>query len=309
MPPEKHPLTFGVITIQNTPWKNLVKRWKFIENAGFDNLWVADHFTVPYPSHAEMPFFEAWTTLSAMAALTSRIRIGTLVSAITWRNPAWLARQALTIDHLSNGRLELGLGTGSSTDIGIPMTGLDTWTRKERFERFCEYLEIVDSLLRNPTTTYHGQYYHLENAHMQLRPLQQPRPPITIGAYGPRMLKITARYADMWNRIGGVTDEAINELKRQNQQIDNHCTTIGRDPQDIRRSYVICEPAELRNVGPLSLYESADVFQNAVERCIKVGITTIILGYPFVDDQIPLFEEIATKTIPEIRRRHDQDTK
>jgi alkanesulfonate monooxygenase SsuD/methylene tetrahydromethanopterin reductase-like flavin-dependent oxidoreductase (luciferase family) len=305
----KHPLTFGVITVQNASWETLVKRWKFIEHAGFDSLWVADHFTVPYPAHAEMPFFEAWTTLSAIAAHTSHIRIGTLVSAITWRNPAWLARQALTVDHLSKGRLELGLGTGSSTDIGVTMTGLDAWSRKERFERFCEYIEIIDSLLRHPTTTYHGKYYQTNNAHMQPRPLQQPRPPITIGAYGPRMLKITARYADMWNTIGGVTDDAIAELKRRNQQIDNHCVNIGRNPQHIRRSYLICDPTELRNVGPISLYDSEDVFHNAVEKCIKAGMTTLILGYPFVDDQIPMFEKIATKTIPQIREQHKQDEK
>jgi hypothetical protein len=189
------------------------------------------------------------------------------------------------------------------------MTGFDTWTTKERVERFCEYIEVVDSLLRHPTTTYHGQYYKIDNAHMQPRPIQHPRPPITIGAFGPRMLKITARYADMWNCIGGVTDEAIAELKHQNQQIDTHCTTIGRNPQHIRRSYVICEPAELRNVGPISIYESVEAFQKAVEKCIHAGITTIILGYPFVDDQIPIFEKIATKTIPEIRQRHKQDAK
>jgi len=309
MSPTKYPLTFGVITIQNAPWETLVRRWKTIESIGFDSLWVADHFTVPYPSHIEMPFFEAWTTLAAMAAYTSRIRIGTLVTAITWRNPAWLARQALTVDHLSKGRLELGLGTGSSTDPGIPMTGLDAWTKKEMIGRFCEYIEIVDSLLCHPTTTYHGQYYQIDNAVMQPRPVQHPRPPITIGAFRPRMLKIAARYADMWNCIGGVTDEAIAELTRKNQQIDAHCTTIGRDKQHIRRSYVLCDPTELRNVGPISLYESEDVFHNAVEKCIKAGMTTLILGYPFVDDQIPMFEKIATQTIPEIREQHKQDKK
>jgi alkanesulfonate monooxygenase SsuD/methylene tetrahydromethanopterin reductase-like flavin-dependent oxidoreductase (luciferase family) len=304
-----HPLTFGVITTQNASWHTLVKRWKFIESAGFDSLWVADHFTVPYPAHADMPFFEAWTTLTALAAQTSRIRIGTLVTAITWRNPAWLARQALTVDHLSNGRLELGLGTGSSTDIGVSMTGLDPWPRKERFERFREYLEIVDALLRQPTTTYHGQYYHIEKAQMQPRPLQQPRPPITIGAYGPRMLELTARYADMWNCIGGVTDDAITELTRRNQHIDAHCATIGRDPHAIRRSYVLCDPVELRNLGPISIYDSAEAFQNAVDKCLRAGITTIILGYPFVDDQIPMFETIATQIIPEIRERHKMKAK
>ena len=100
----EHPLRFGVITVQNTSWKTLVKRWQFIEEVGFDTLWVVDHFTVPVPSYVNMPWFEAWTTLSALGVQTSRIRIGTLVTAIPWRNPAWLARQALTVDHISHGR-------------------------------------------------------------------------------------------------------------------------------------------------------------------------------------------------------------
>jgi alkanesulfonate monooxygenase SsuD/methylene tetrahydromethanopterin reductase-like flavin-dependent oxidoreductase (luciferase family) len=304
-----HPLSFGVITIQNAPWDTLMKRWKFIESAGFDSLWVADHFTVPYPDYADMPFFEAWTTLAAMAAQTMRIRIGTLVTAITWRNPAWLARQALTVDHLSQGRLELGIGAGSSTDIGVKMIGLDAWPRKERVERFREYVEIVDTLLRQPTTSYHGEYYHIEKAPMQPRPIQQPRPPLTIGAYGPRMLKLTARYADMWNCIGGVSDDAISQLTRRNQQINDYCKAIGRDPHDIRRSYILCDPVALRNLGPISIYNSAEAFQDAVDKCLHAGITTIILGYPFANNQIPKFESIAKQTIPKIRQRYKQNAK
>ena len=139
-----HLLRFGVATVQNTSWETLVKRWQFIEQVGFDSLWVADHFTVWFRPYVDMPWFEAWTTLSSLATQTSKIRIGTLVTSITWRNPAWLARQALTVDHISHGRLELGLGTGVHGDLGHSMTGIEDWTPRERVERFGEYVEIID---------------------------------------------------------------------------------------------------------------------------------------------------------------------
>jgi len=298
----EHPLRFGVITVQNTSWKTLVKRWQFIEQVGFDTLWVVDHFTVPVPSYVNMPWFEAWTTLSSLAVQTSRIRIGTLVTAIPWRNPAWLARQALTVDHVSHGRLELGLGTGVHGDVAHSMTGIEDWSPRERVQRFGEYVEIVDLLLRNPVTTYRGKYYKLEAAHMQPPPVQKPRPPITIGAYRPLMLRYVARYADAWNRIGGILDSDVEEVRRQNRLLDKYCLEVNRDPQSLRRSYVMCEGEAIRSLGPMMIYKSIDAFPEAVERFIKVGITEFVIGYPFTDEQVPVFEQIAKETIPELRK-------
>ena len=297
-------LRFGVITVQNAHWETLVDRWRLIEEAGFDTLWVADHFTVPFPSYADMPWFEAWTTLAGLAAATSRIRIGTLVTAIPWRNPAWLARQALTVDHISHGRLELGIGSGGHGDIGHSMTGVEDWKPRERVRRFREYVEILDLLLREPVATYDGRYYRLKEAHMQPRPVQRPRPPITIGAYGPLMLRHTARYADAWNRIGGLTEGELEEVRHQNRLLDGYCEEMGREPETLRRSYVMCERAAIRNLGPMSIYESTDAFTEGVERCLDVGISEFILGYPNVDEQVPVFEEIAREVIPGLRERH-----
>jgi alkanesulfonate monooxygenase SsuD/methylene tetrahydromethanopterin reductase-like flavin-dependent oxidoreductase (luciferase family) len=299
-------IRFGVIAVQNASWGTLVNRWRYIEQKGYDTLWVADHFTVPFKSYYDMPWFEAWTVLSGLATLTSKIRIGTLVTAIPWRNPAWLARQALTIDHISNGRLELGIGSGGHGDIGHSMTGIEDWKPGERVRRFREYIEILDLLLREPVTTYEGKYYRLKEAHMQPQSIQKPRPPITIGAYRPLMLKHTARYADAWNRIGGITEDYLKEVKHQNKLLDKYCIEIGRNPDTLRRSYVLCEHSAMRNLGPMHIYESIDCFTEGVDKCFDVGISEFIISYPNIDEQVPIFKKISKDIIPELRKKYTQ---
>lgn len=295
---------FGVIAVQNATWETLAKRWQYIEKMGFDTLWIADHFTVPYKDYRHMTWYEAWTTLSGLAAITSQIRIGTLVTAIPWRNPAWLARQAITIDHISNGRLELGIGAGGHGDSGHSMTGVKDWTNTQRVKRFREYVEVLDLLLREPLASYDGRYYKIKEAHMQPQSIQKPRPPITIGAYKPMMLKHTARYADVWNRIGGLSGPEIDEVRNQNKLLDRYCKKIDRAPESLRRSYVLCEFDAMRNLGPMSIYESTDTFKESVEKCFDAGITEFILPYPNVQEQVPTYKKVAREVIPELRKQY-----
>src|SRR3954467_5777211 len=202
-------LRFGIITLQKEPWPTMVERWQRIEALGFDHVWLADHFLNPY--NPPQFWLEAWTLLTGLAAQTSRIRIGTLVTPIGLRNPAVLARQALTVDHISNGRLELGLGTGVADDTSYSMIGLPEWGPAERVGHFREAVEIIDLMLSNETTNYQGKYYQINGAVMRPAPIQQPRPPFTLAALGPTMLKIAARYADRWNtyiEAGGTPEEA-----------------------------------------------------------------------------------------------------
>ena len=295
-------LRFGVATIQNVSWKKLVERWRFIEKARFDSIWVADHFL--HWNKQMMPFFESWSILSALACQTSRIRFGTLVTAMHWRHPAWLARQALTIDHISNGRLELGLGAGGSSKVEYSMTGVKEWEPLEKVNRFVEYVEIVDQLLRNPVTTYHGQYYHLEEAVMQPDPVQKPRPPLTIGAQGPRMLQIAARYADTWNTLGDPisNEECMEEAEKQINRLDRYCQQINRDSQTLKRSFLLYEREAIQNISAIKLYESTEIIKDLAERCLDLGFTEIIIPYPFSEEEIPVFEQIAQEVIPELRK-------
>jgi alkanesulfonate monooxygenase SsuD/methylene tetrahydromethanopterin reductase-like flavin-dependent oxidoreductase (luciferase family) len=151
-----HSLRFGIITIQNLDWPTMVEHWKHIEALGYDNVWVADHFL---NGHAiEENWFDGWTLLAALATQTSKIRIGTLVTNIIYRNPAIIARQAQTLDHISRGRLELGIGATTERDPSHPMTGVEVWGTPERVGRFREVVEIVDTMLRQDVTSYHRRY-------------------------------------------------------------------------------------------------------------------------------------------------------
>ena len=288
---------FGVITVQNLPWAEQVERWQFIETLGFDSVWVADHFVDPHEPNS--PWFEGWTLLAALASQTKRVRIGTLVSSIPLRNPAMLARQALTVDHISNGRLELGLGTGIPWDPAYSMIGIDNWPPKERIARFREVVEIVDRCLRNKVTTYEGRYYQLKDAVMRPSPVQRPRPPITIGATGQSMLEITARYADTWNSVPGEwrapLDTKLECTRRRNELLDEYCREIGRDPQTLRRS-VLVFGSEAETV-----FHSTDAFAAVVKGYRDVGINEFIFYYPFKHEQIPVFEQIAREVIPKLR--------
>ena len=294
----KTKLRFGVLTSPSGSWEQIVQRWQTIEAMGFDSVWLPDHFVDLRQPTA--PRFEAWTLLPALAIKTTRIRIGTLVTAIPFRNPAFLARQALTVDHLSQGRLELGLGTGASgeMDASYAMAGIDDWSFSERVARFEEVVEIVDQLLRNDVTTYNGQFYRLQETSMQPGSMQDPRPPITVAAHGPKMLRIAARHAESWSSMGGfgLSPEALYDVTvRRNRDLDAYCTEIGRDPATLRRSLLLWPP--IREM----VYESAGAFEKILRPYVEAGINEFILAYPSKQAHIPIFERVASHVIPALR--------
>lgn len=281
-------LRFGIVRNQNVSWEMMVRQCQAIEALGFDSIWVADHFQ--RPSRPDDPFLEGWTLLSALATLTSRVRIGILVTSNTFRHPPLVAKQAMTVDHIAGGRLELGLGTGWY-DLEHERFGLPFPPPAELVARFREAVELIDRLLREDVTTYDGQYYQVRDAPFRPAPVQQPRPPLTLGAHGPKMLRIVAEFADHWNSHG-----TVDELGERNARLDEACAEIGRDPANILRS--LYGWTLKLGVDP---WESPDAFLDVVERYRAVGIQEFLMEAPH-EEQFAVLERIAADVLPTLRR-------
>ncbi len=280
-------LRFGLCTDQNLSWGKTLERWQLFERLGFDSAWDCDHFI--QPSRPDGPYLESWTLLAALAARTDRIRIGVLVSSNTFRHPALLAKQAVTVDHVSGGRLELGLGAGWY-EPEHRMYGLDFPEPRELVDRFEEAVQVVDSLLRNELVSFHGEHYRLTDAPFRPGPVQRPRPPLTLGAHRPRMLGIVARYADAWNSHG-----TVEEIRSRNAILDEACSRIGRQPSEIVRSLYYWVPRSADDP-----WSSTDAFLDVVGRYGEAGIEEFILDHPR-DDQLDVLERVAADVIPRLR--------
>jgi len=198
------------------------------EHLGYDSVWLDDHLM-----YNNWPILETWTTLSALSSLTSRIRLGTMVSCNQHRNPALLAKTAATLDVLSNGRLEFGIGAGVQEAEHIAY-GFGFPDLSVRMECLGEALEVITGLWTQEKASYQGTHYFLKDAVCEPKPLQKPHPPITVGGSGEKLtLKVTAKYADRfdWGFLA-----SLDLYKRKLEVLENHCLTIGRDFSEIEKS-------------------------------------------------------------------------
>ncbi|HET6774424.1 MAG TPA: LLM class flavin-dependent oxidoreductase [Acidimicrobiales bacterium] len=224
-------MRFGLdVAQQRIPWDELVRRVQLAEELGFDGVWGFDHLQ---PMYGEGPgeTFEGMTTLAALAGVTSRVRLGLLVTGVTYRHPSVFAAQALTVDHASHGRLDLSLGAAWSDkehhELGIPFPPLP-----ERYALLEDALEIVTRLFTGEVVSYDGRVVSLRDAQMRPVPVQQPHPPIWIGGSGlRRTLPLVARYADVWHAFG-----SPNSLREASERLDQLAGEAGRDPSDILRA-------------------------------------------------------------------------
>jgi len=225
-------IRFGLkLSGQATTAEELRAVWRIADESGFDHCWNFDHFA-GIGGPPEVDVFEAWSMLGAMAAATSRVRIGCMVTGNTYRHPAVLAKTAVTVDHLSNGRLEFGIGAAWA-EIEHTMLDLEYGTVGQRIDRLGEACLIVKQLWTEDRTTFDGRYYELRDAIANPKPVQKPHPPIWIGGRGERKtLRVVAEHADVWNAPGG--DAA--ELSRLSGILDRHCADVERNPAEIRRS-------------------------------------------------------------------------
>ena len=226
-----HPLRFGLkLSGQDTTIEALRTVWRIADEAGFDHVWDFDHLASIGDGGPDRPIFEGWTLQAAMALATKRVRFGCLVTGNTYRHPVLLAKQAVTVDHLSGGRLEFGIGAAWA-EIEHTMYGIEGLDH--RVGRLSESLQIIKSLWTEERTNFDGRYYHLHDAIANPKPVQKLHPPIWIGASGESTLRLVARHADVWNASGGGDAQTMKELIAK---LDEACGAIGRDASEIRRS-------------------------------------------------------------------------
>ena len=256
-------MQFGIKTVpEHTSWADMLNVWRAADEIElFETAWNFDHF-YPIIGDSDGPCLEAWVTLSALAQATSRIRIGCMVSGVPYRHPALVANMAASLDIVSGGRLELGLGAGwneQETDA----YGIDLLPMGQRMDRFEEAVEVVDSLLSNEFTTFRGKYFQLEQARCEPKGPQQPRPPIVIGGGGEkRTLRIAARFAQHW-KISFVTPD---QFLKKNEILLTHCESVGRDSSLITRSVQITSGADQDPVEVAD--EAAALFAAGVDKVI-----------------------------------------
>lgn len=283
-------MRLGIALLPAPPWDEVVSQVLTVEQGGFDILMTGDHMR--HPTDPEVEFLDGWSVLAAWAALTSRVRLAMLVSNVIYRNPALLARQAAAVDQISRGRLDLGIGSGVfGTDHA--MAGVERWSLDERLERTEEVVEIVDRLLRGVVDDYEGRWYRVREAAMSPGPVQQPRPPIVVGANHRRMLRLAARRADTWNTWGGYGLDAEEFFSLTAQRVDvinRLCGEFGRDQATLRRSVLVHHSA-------FDPWRSAKAFECIVERFRHMGFSECIFYWPDPHER-PIFDDIVARVLP-----------
>jgi len=303
-----HPIRFGIQTgQQNVEWSQMLDLWQKADAWGYDSLWNFDHF-YPIFVDPEGPCLEGWTTLSALAQATRRARIGTLVNGNTYRNPCVTAKMAASLDHISGGRLNLGIGAGWF-ELEHQAFGIDFKSVRGRLDALDEACTIIRGMFTQERTSLDGRHYQVKDALGLPKPVQKPHPPILIGGTGEKvLLKLVAKHADMWN-----ASASAERMKELIAIIDRHGESVGRDTGAIEKTVMmpLCYKAapereqmvqalmaNLRQTTPDAVRESIMIggkqeCLDTVERFSKAGVTHFIfmLFQPVFVDEVQAFAE------------------
>jgi alkanesulfonate monooxygenase SsuD/methylene tetrahydromethanopterin reductase-like flavin-dependent oxidoreductase (luciferase family) len=289
----------GVLLLPADPWVESLARAQRIEALGYAHLWTYDHLS--WRRYREHTWHAAMPWLTGIAANTAAIRLGTMVATPNFRHPVTLAKETMTLDHVSAGRFDLGLGAGG---VGFDSTvlGGEVLPPKERSARFAEFVDVLDLLLREPAASHHGRHYTVDDARMIPGCLQQPRVPFAIAAGGPRTLAIAARHGDAWITFGDSTGRDLSvagterAVRTQIEQLATACKAIGRDPASIRRLYLIgnTEQRPLANVK---------TFVDFARRYADLGFTDLVFHHPRPGDPVwtepeEIVEQLAVEALP-----------
>lgn len=282
-------LRFGVQTPpQYVVYKDLLQTWQEVDELGFDTAFVFDHF-MPISSDPNGPCFEGWTLLSALAAQTKQVKVGVLVTGNTYRNPAILAKMAATVDHVSNGRLILGIGAGwfelEHTAYGIPFS-----TAGGRAKQLGEAVEVLKLLFTQEKSTFTGKYYQLKDAAFAPKTVQKPHPPILIGGMGPKRIQpLVARHANIWNFF--VRDGDPQEAKQICTKFDEICRKVGRDPAQVEKSV---------SLRPPQLTGTTEEVHGRIQALVDAGVQHFIISLSPPYDRT-LLHRFAKEVMPTFR--------
>jgi F420-dependent oxidoreductase-like protein len=284
-------LRFGIKTApQYTTYDDILRVWQEADSVPtIEHAWAFDHF-IPLGSDLTGPQLEGWTLLSALAARTERLRIGLMVTGNIYRHPAVLAKIGATVDAISHGRLDFGIGAGWN-ELECSMYGIPLYAPGERIRRLGEACEVVKRLWTETVANFDGKYYQLKDARCEPKPVQKPFPPYVIGGSGEQLtLRVVAQYANIWNFVGG----SIDTFRHKNEVLKEHCAAVGRDPNTIERSIQVM-------VNYNNLSETGD----SIRPYIAEGATHIILNLraPYPESIVHrLAEEVAEPLHQEMSR-------
>jgi F420-dependent oxidoreductase-like protein len=257
-------LHFGIMTAQqNITYEELLEIWSEADKEPLvEHMWLFDHF-MALGEDPNGPCYEAWTMLAGLAARTERVRLGHLVMGNTYRYPAIVARQAVTVDHISHGRLNFGIGAAwheqEHRSYGIPFPGAG-----ERVRRLDEACQVIRQLWTETKPSFSGQYYQLQEAHGEPKPRQKPYPPIVIAAAGEQMLRVVAKHADIW----AAQSRTVEEFREKSARLTQRCEEVGRDPATLARLAMT-----VVNLADVDLQQARETAQSLIE----AGATHIVL--------------------------------
>jgi F420-dependent oxidoreductase-like protein len=284
-PKREQTVRFAIKTSpQHTTWEEILPVWREADQIDlFESGWLFDHF-YPIRGDSSGPCLEGWIALTALAQATSRLRLGVLVTGIHYRHPAVLANMAATLDIISGGRLELGIGAGWNEEESGAY-GMELGGPRERSDRFEEACQVLIGLLSQETTTFSGAYYQLTDARCEPKSVQRPYPPICIGGAGEkRTLRTVARYAQHWNFVGGTREE----FAHKRDVLYAHCEQVGRDPKEITLSSHI----RLHSDSADELARGAELIAELDQEGLDLAI--VILPAPYTPAFLgPLAETLA----------------
>lgn len=275
-------MRIGVLLLPTDEWsesRDLVQR---LERLGYHHVWVYDHLS--WQRYHDRPWHATYPWLTGLAAATSEIRLGTMVSNLNIRHPLVLAKDAMTIDHISGGRMTISLGAGG-TGFDATVLGERELTPGQRADRMAEAAEVLDGLLRGSLTNHVGEHYELNEARVLPGCVQRPRLPLAIAAGAPRTLRVAAQLGDAWITYGDTTYKELSAhgtqqvVRRQAELLEENCDRLGRDPSTIDRIYVIGNTEE----KPLT---SLEMFQDFVGRYAALGFTDVVFHMPRLDDPV-----------------------